>query len=163
MMKSHHEMNAERRLRNGHRDVLLGGQVVRVEHAPGEFTVIDGRVWLTRRGDPHDHLLERGASLRLGRGDAALVESWDAGRSATVRWRRLGHQPLRAGAFVRAGLAASLRGLARGTAAAAGALRLAETALAGLSAWARNAASNASRAQGSIAGGESIASCGALK
>ena len=115
-MKLHSEMTLHR-FADERRDVLLAGQVVRLEHWPGEFTVIDGRVWLTRRGDPQDHLLERGARVRLGRGDAAVIEAWDAGGSATVGWRRL-PQPLRAGAFVRAGLAAAsprAGGAARGS------------------------------------------------
>jgi hypothetical protein len=139
------------------RRVLLGGQAITVEHAPGEFTVIDGRVWLTRRGDPDDHVLDEGAHARIERGEAAVIESWDARRSATVRWRGT-PQRLGAGAFLRTAKAVGLRWLARGTAAGAAALRRAEAALADLSAWARNAASNASRTQGSIAGGESIAS-----
>ena len=146
----------------GARDVLLGGQAVTVEHWPGEFTVIDGRVWLTRRGDRADHVLERGSRFRLDRGDTAVVESWRADQPAMVRWRRL-PQPLPGSGLVRAGLAAVLRLLARGAALLAGALRGAERPLVALAAWARNAASNASLAQGRIAGGESIASCGALK
>lgn len=155
-MNTQHDSCRGRCGRATHR-VLLGGQAVTVEHAPGEFTVIDGRVWLTRRGDPNDHVLDEGAQVRIERGDAAVIESWDVRRSATVRWRGT-PQPLRAGAFLRTTEAVALRWLARGTAAGAAALRRAEAALADLSAWARNAASNASRAQGSIAGGESIAS-----
>ena len=148
------------------REILLGGQAVTVEYWPGEYTVVDGRVWLTRRCDPKDHVLGRGDVFVASKGDVAVVEAWPARALATLRWRAL-PQPGRGLRLVRvaagAAGAAGLRGLGVVAALAALALRRAEAPLAALAAWARSAASNASRAQGRIAGGESIASCGALK
>ena len=47
------------------------GQPLSVSPWPGELTVVDGRVWLTRRGDAADHVLEAGAAAAPAAGDAA--------------------------------------------------------------------------------------------
>jgi hypothetical protein len=83
---------------------VLCGQVERVAGGPGELTVVDGRVWVTRRGDRDDHVLGAGQRITLSRADAALLEAWDAQAGATVCW-----QPA-----PRAGLAAAARRLASG-------------------------------------------------
>ena len=146
-------------LRQGTPFMLLVGQAVPVSPWPGELTVVDGRVWMTRQGDLQDHLLEPGRSVRLEPHAGAVIEPWAAGASATVQWRRL-PQPIRLPGFVAAALALGLRGLAGLAGATAVALRGAET---GLAALARKAASSARRAQVCISAGDSMASSGALK
>ena len=118
---------------------LLGKQVVRVEARPGRLTVIDGRVWLTRRGDGDDHVLVGGQHIALAGSAAALLEAWDAQAGASVHW-----QPVPQ-ALPRDDLVAAARGL--------------RALVWRFAAAARNAASSASRAQGRICSGESMA-CG---
>lgn len=80
-----------------------------------------------------DEILGPGQFVRLSAG--AVVEPWDYGTSAAFRWHPAPAWPQRLAALV-------LRGLA---------------------ALARSAAAMASRAQGCIASGDSIASSGAVK
>ncbi len=138
---------------------VAGGQALTVAPWPGELTVIDGRVWVTRSDDLGDHVLQPGQSVRFGPGAGLVIEALDAGGTATVQWRREA-QPLRAPAFLAGALAAGLRGLAAFAGGVAAGLRDAE---AGLAALARKAASSARRAQFCISGGDSMASSGALK
>lgn len=132
---------------------LPGGQVWRLPAAAGQLTVTAGRVWLTRRGDRDDHVLETGQRMRLQGGEDALLEAWDSARGAVVSWQPEA-QPRRR----------LLRPEGLDKAADAGAAgRRWRLALAGLlrplSALARSAASMARRAQGRISAGDSIA-CG---
>lgn len=118
----------------------------------GWITVQAGQTWITRDGDPDDHVLATGQQLRLARGDVVTAEAWRLGEPAWLVWRPEPAQrwPLAlAGALV-APLAA---GLARGARGLAG----------GLLALARSAEASARRAQGSICAGDSIASAGALQ
>jgi hypothetical protein len=140
-------------------EFLLTGQAASVSPWPGELTVVDGRIWLTRRNDLADHVLERGRSLRLAAGQVVVIEALDAAQPARVRWQRVA-QPAALPAFAVRGLAAGLRVLAGAVDDLARGLRGAEVALA---ARARSAASSASLAQGNMACGESMASCGAVK
>lgn len=119
---------------------IPAGQARRVGHGIGELTVLAGRVWITGHGDGEDRVLEAGERLQLARADAAVVESFDAGRPAEVAWR-----PQHA---------IAQRG---------GLRELFFAGLAVFAAFARRAASNANLAQGRIACGDSIASSGALK
>lgn len=116
---------------------LPAGEARRVGAGAGELTVLRGRIWLTERcgpGDDGDRVLSSGESLRLADAAAVVVESWRRGEGAVLRW-----QPR----VQRAGLA----GLAAGF----------------FAALARRAASSASRAQGCMSAGDSIASSGAVK
>ncbi len=116
---------------------LPGGEARRVGEGAGELTVLRGRVWLTGRcgpGDESDRVLSPGDSLHLADAGGTVVESWRRGEGAVLRW-----QP-RAQRLGLAGFAAAFFG-----------------------ALARTAASSASRAQGCISAGDSIASSGALK
>lgn len=122
-------------------------EAVRLDRLGGELTVLNGRVWLTRDGDLGDHFIEPGQKVRLGIDERAVVESARTGEPVALHWNPR-RQSL-AGAL----LAAPLRGLALLTG------RLAT----GFAALARSAAASARRAQGCINGGDSIASCGALK
>lgn len=126
---------------------LATGQAMHLGRLGGELTVLEGRVWLTRDSDLGDHRVEAGERLRLGVGEYAVIEPWDAGQTVSVQWK-----PRRQG-FFGAVLAEPLRALAWALGALAG----------GFSALARSAAASASRAQGCISGGDSMASSGALK
>lgn len=157
-------MNAQRQpgpVKSSSNDMhrLVAGQAVSVSAWPGELTVVDGRVWLTRRGDLADHVLEAGQRLRLQAGDAAVIEGWASDSDAVVRWMPLPQRRARAplvAAALAVGVAAGL-GLLAGL--AANAARVLAGATRRLEAWARSAASSARRAQGRICIGESMA-CG---
>jgi hypothetical protein len=136
---------------------IAAGNALRLSRGGGELTVLEGRVWLTRgghTGDTGDHHLEAGQRIRLVAAQDAVIEPWDRGSAAVVRWEprpqgaiaAVQAVVLRALAFFAGEAALGLRGLAGG--------------LAGL---ARSAASSASRAQGCINAGDSIACSGALK
>jgi hypothetical protein len=136
---------------------LTAGSAVRLARGGGELTVIEGRVWFTRgghTGDTGDHRLEAGQRLRLVAGQDAVIEAWDRDQGALVRW-----EPRSQGAIA-AAQTLVLRGLAFFAGEAAAALR---GLAGGLAALARSAASSASRAQGCISAGDSIACSGALK
>ena len=52
----------------------------------GELRVKSGQVWITREGDPDDYVLDAGARVVIGRGDAVLVQPWRHGEVADVAW-----------------------------------------------------------------------------
>jgi Protein of unknown function (DUF2917) len=126
---------------------LAAGEALHLGRLGGDLIVVDGRVWLTRDGDLGDHVVEPGQKIRLGVNENAVIESARTGSAVTVRW-----YPRRQ-SFVGALAEAPLRGLAFLTGLAAR----------GFVALARSAAASASRAQGCINGGDSMASSGALK
>ena len=126
---------------------LAAGEALHLGRLGGDLVVVDGRVWLTRDGDLGDHVVEPGQTLRLAVNDNAVIESARTGAAVTVRW-----YPRRQ-SFVGALAEAPLRGLAFLTGLVAR----------GFAALARSAAARASRAQGCINGGDSMASSGALK
>ena len=116
---------------------LPAGEARRVGAGAGELTVLRGRIWLTERcgpGDDGDRVLSSGDSLRLADAAAVVVESWRRGDGAVLRWQPRAQR-------------AGLTGLAAGF----------------FAALARRAASSASRAQGCMSAGDSIASSGAVK
>ena len=134
------------------RQIHLRSALALQARSGGWLQVHCGPVWLTRDGDPADHVLAAGEGLHLGAGERLVVEPWRAGQAAVLAWAvgdslpasRLPQRPQRlTGAFLR-GVAAFLRGAAGRLAAAA-----------------RSADAMARRAQGSIAAGDSIASSGA--
>src|SRR5438067_7351147 len=53
----------------------------------GEIVVASGSVWLTRRGDLDDHVLEAGQRVSLSSDDAAVVEPWRAGEHTVIDWQ----------------------------------------------------------------------------
>jgi hypothetical protein len=55
----------------------------------GTLRVEAGQVWLTRSGDPDDHFLRAGDTIRVPPGDV-LVESWNASTPARIVWEPLG-------------------------------------------------------------------------
>ena len=116
---------------------LAPGQARRVGEGAGDLTVLRGRVWLTGRcgpGDESDLVLSPGDSLRVADAACAVVESWRRDEGAVLRWQPRAQRP-RLGGFAGAFFAA----------------------------LARTAASSASRAQGCIRAGDSMASSGAVK
>ncbi len=121
------------------------GQPVRFAQQAGEVVVRSGRVWLTRRGDLDDHVLEAGQRVRLEADDAVVVEPWQRGEQTVIDWRPAQPRPVRA--LPRDAAALGLRGVASAADRLAGGLR---RAAGGLAALARSAASMASRAQGCI-------------
>ena len=139
-------MNAQFQLFHGG-TFRLHSEAISLGRLGGELTVIDGNVWLTRDGDLGDHFIEPGQKVRLGVAENAVIEAAHTGQTVTVRW-----SPRRQ-SFVCALLAEPLRGLAF----------VAARAALGFAALARSAAASASRAQGCISGGDSMASSGALK
>jgi hypothetical protein len=72
-------------MRNGTVDVM-GLQAMRIGREGGELAVLQGCVWLTRRGDPRDHFVAAGERFRLGAGDDAVIESAARPHGAVVRW-----------------------------------------------------------------------------
>lgn len=145
-MNTHSDLNTRRAAANTTL-ALATGQAMHLGRLGGELAVLEGRVWLTRDSDLGDHRVEAGERLRLAVGENAVIEPWDAGHAVSVQWK-----PRRQG-FFGAVLAEPLRALAWALGALAG----------GFSALARSAAASASRAQGCISGGDSMASSGALK
>lgn len=111
-----------REFRFEHQRRLAAGEILRLGAWPGELSVVDGRVWLTRPGDPDDHWLRRGEALALRRARGVLVEAAGSG-AATLRWtpaREVGP------------IAVALRGAMRAFAAA---LRSAAAALENAGRW----------------------------
>jgi len=153
------------------RVLRLAGALRLAPRQAGWLQVQRGAVWLTRSGDPDDHVLRPGQRLWLRPGDAVVAEPWCAGQAVALAWSAgeagpagpamadgIGPDqvPLRRRG---AGLAVVLGGAgARPLAALRGLLgRLAR-------AWAaRSAAPSARCAQGRIKAGESIASSGACQ
>jgi ferric-dicitrate binding protein FerR (iron transport regulator) len=140
MMNTHSTVNA-RRSAAPSTVALATGQAMHLGRLGGELTVLEGRVWLTRGGDLGDHRVEAGERLRLAAGENAVIEPWDGGHAASVKW-----EPRRQG-FVGAVLSEPLRALAWALGALAG----------GFDALARRAAAGACRAQGCVSGGDSMA------
>jgi len=113
---------------------LQGGTARHLGLGSGELSVVRGRIWVTGQGDGQDQVISSGERLRLRDSQDVVIEAWDRGEAALVRWQPRVH-------------GFGLRGL----------FGLVFAALA------RKAASSASLAQGSIKVGDSMASCGALK
>jgi hypothetical protein len=138
-----------------HQRRLGSGHLLRLGEWPGELTVVDGRVWLTRPNDPADHVLSAGQRIRLGAGPGVLVEAWDREAGAVVRWT-----PWPRGyrlAAVRAGVLGRAAAMARRV--AAGFDRLGR----GFDAAAGSAASGASRAPGRVGCVEPVACAGTAR
>jgi hypothetical protein len=123
---------------------------------PSELRITCGQAWVTF-GDGMDHFLQAGQALRVPAARHVVLESLHGtvlkfdfrALPARVHASAPATQPLRqAGRDLRAAGALAVRGL----------LGLGW----GLAALARSAASSASRAQGRIASGESMASSGAV-
>ncbi|MEY4754784.1 MAG: hypothetical protein RJA44_2459 [Pseudomonadota bacterium] len=61
----------------------------------GTLAVRRARVWITRDGDPADHVLAPGDTLALQAGDRLTLEPWHADAPVLLQWRAV-PQPLAA-------------------------------------------------------------------
>jgi len=142
---------------------MVWGEPLRIDSLGGEFVVLEGRVWLTRRGDTQDHVLGAGQRMVLEPADAVVIEPWHRDQPAVVRWKpcvRADAHPRSVVGLLRGFAALALRAVAFAAGRVALGLRAEE---AGLAALARKAASMARRAQGCISAGDSIASAGTVQ
>ena len=157
-MSKQHQSTSWQVLAKPARQLRLDGATRLHARAGGWLSVVDGRVWITRDGGGLDHVLERGERFWLAPGQGVVAEAWSAD-GARLAWALPGEarvqEPVRGLAARPAeGLAeAGWRGVAALLRAAAGRLLAA----------ARSADAMASRAQGSIRAGDSMASCGAAQ
>lgn len=127
-------------------------------HQGGWLAVEQGQVWITLDGGGLDHVLGSGERFWLAAGQGIVAEPWRAGEAVRLGWRQPSERPVprpaqRLGARRPGLVEAGWRGVAVALRAAAGRLLAA----------ARSADVMASRAQGSIRAGDSMASCGALQ
>ena len=139
-------MKAQFQLFHGGTFQMRWGQPLRLDTAEGELDVVSGRVWLTRRGDAEDHVLDAGQRIVLNPADVVVIEQWRRDQPAIVDWQPRA-QPLRLMVLLRDVAARALRAVAIGARGVAKGLREAE---AGFAALARRAAAMARRAQGCI-------------
>lgn len=95
---------------------LEAGRAERLAAGAGELMVVQGRVWVTARGDAADHVLGRGERLRLAGGTEVVVEPWDRKQGAVLRWAPEGRAH---GLRLRAALAGFFAALARRAASSA--------------------------------------------
>lgn len=171
-----HQFSAVQVLAATARQLRLAGALQLHARQAGWLQVDDGQVWITRSGEGVDHVLAAGQALPVDRGQALLLEPWRPGDVARLRWAagpaaapgglaragaaldgaaagRVDQTDLRLRGPAAGGAGLAWRALARGLRAAAGRLAAA----------ARSADARASRAQGSICAGDSMASSGALQ
>lgn len=66
---------------------LPAGHVVALGSRGGQVSILSGRVWLTRAGDPSDHFLGAGESFVIRDSGDTLVETWSPGASAVIAWQ----------------------------------------------------------------------------
>lgn len=158
-MSKQHQSTSWQVLARPARQLRLEGATRLHARAGGWLSVVDGRVWITHDGGGLDHVLERGERFWLAPGQGVVAEAWSAADGAQLAWalpgqagaqepaRRLAARPAEGLAEAGwRGVAAVLRGVAGRLLAAA-----------------RSADAMASRAQGSIRAGDSMASCGAAQ
>ena len=73
--------------RRRHLEVLSGGRVLPLGASGGRLEVLQGRVWLTRAGDPADYFVDLGHSIVVPSTGRALVAAVDEAKPALVAWR----------------------------------------------------------------------------
>ncbi len=61
------------------------GEALRLGRSQGLLRVLQGRLWLTRRDDPDDHLVAAGERIELAAGADAVIEAYD-GAAAMVEF-----------------------------------------------------------------------------
>jgi hypothetical protein len=140
---------------------LAWGSPLHLQRLGGEFAVISGRVWVTRRGDAHDHVLAAGQRFAFGPADSVVVEAWDREAAVVLHWEPEAEAPRRRlTALPRESAAQALRGVAAAARTIALGLQRLEI---GLDALARRASSLAGRAQGRIGAGDAVAPAGTVR
>jgi len=158
-MTKQHQSTSWQMLARQPRHLHLAGALRLQARSAGWLSVQRGQIWLTRDGDADDHVLSRGEQFWLQAGEGLVIEPWQAGDSAQLAWAE--------GCDTASARPVQRPALRRDTGAAAAGWRLAAAVLraaAGrLLAAARSAEARASRPQGSIRAGDSIASCGAAQ
>ena len=97
---------------------------------PAWLAAVDGPLWVTRDGDPADHVLAPGERLAVARGDRLAVGAWHPDGGVAWAWQPRG-RAARQGAW-RRGVATLLGAAARALRAASGALRHTADTLSGL-------------------------------
>lgn len=129
-------------------------QLLRVRQA-GWLMAFGARLWVTRHGDPDDHVLAPGERLAVACGDRLVLGPWNSGERASWLWeaRRGALGPGSLQAWRGRLFVVPLEALAR----------VLRGAAEGLRALARSAAATANRAQGCISAGDSIASAGTVQ
>lgn len=158
-MSKQHQSTSWQVLARPARQLRLDGATRLHARAGGWLSVVEGRVWITRDGGGLDHVLERGERFWLAPGQGVVAEAWSAAAGAQLAWAlpgdaRVQEPARRLAARPAEGLAeAGWRGVAALLRGAAGRLLAA----------ARSADAMASRAQGSMRAGDSMASCGAAQ
>ncbi|OYU76190.1 MAG: hypothetical protein CFE45_31820, partial [Burkholderiales bacterium PBB5] len=68
------------------RVLRLSGALRLAPRQAGWLQVQRGPVWLTRSGDPDDHVLRPGQRLWLRAGDGVVGEPWCAGQVVALAW-----------------------------------------------------------------------------
>ncbi len=142
-MKSHETTNLATSSRRLAGAIEIGSHDVLSWQSPGAamLRVTGGAAWVTRAGEPTDHVLCTGEAMAVSRGDLLVMEPLRTDTPAYLEWRLA--EPVPAAGGTVSGWLDGLRD--RGAAFAA---------------RARRAASRANLAQGSAMAGESSASWG---
>ena len=85
-MSKLHQSGAFQTLDGTPRQLGLHGVLqLQARHA-GWLQVSGGAVWITRSGDPADHVLDAGSRLFLGAGERVLAEPWRAQEAVCIAW-----------------------------------------------------------------------------
>ena len=85
-MRKLHQSGAFQSLAATPRQLRLHGVLqLQARHA-GWLQVSGGAVWITRSGDPADHVLDAGSRLFLGAGERVLAEPWRAQDAVCIAW-----------------------------------------------------------------------------
>ena len=66
---------------------LRGDWIMPLGASGGTLEVLHGPVWLTRAGDPDDHIVKSGETLTIPASGRALVQAWDDARPALIAWQ----------------------------------------------------------------------------
>ena len=149
------------------RHLHVSGAVRLQARSAGWLRVQRGQIWLTRDGGGDDHVLDRGEQFWLQAGDGLVIEPWQSGDSAQLAWALGSEAPAQRPVLrpvVRPVMRPELhRESGAGSAALLALAAVFRGAAGRLLAAARRAEAMASRPQGSIRAGDSIASCGAVQ
>ena len=85
-MSKLHQSGAFQTLDGTPRQLGLHGVLQLQARRAGWLQVSGGAVWITRSGDPADHVLDAGSRLFLGAGERVLAEPWRAQQAVCIAW-----------------------------------------------------------------------------